>query len=141
MVHRPSGFTLVELLAGVGMAGILAGVGAVQLVRLVNGMRLAGAARTLATDLRLARGHAMSAGVTVDVLLDGPSGTWEARERGGATFETRALPPGVAFASLPARSRLRFGALGTADNGTVGLGGAGAARSVVVNQRGRVRVQ
>ena len=141
MVHRRGGFTLLELLAGVGMAGILAGVGVIQLVQLVNGMRLAGAARTLATDLRLARGHAMSTGVTVDVVLDGAGGTWLARERGGATFETRALPPGVTFVSLPARGRLRFGALGTADNGTVALGGAGSTRSIVVNQRGRVHLQ
>jgi general secretion pathway protein H len=138
--HR-AGFTVVELLAGVGMAAVLAGVGGVQLVTLVHGMRLAGAARTLATDLRLARGHAMAASVTVDVLLDATAGTWEARERGGTTLETRMLPPGVAFAALPARGRLRFDALGTADNGTVALAAAGSTRSVVVNQRGRVRVQ
>lgn len=140
MVHR-AGFTVVELVTGLGLAAVLAGVGGVQLVSLVSGMRLAGAARTLATDLRLARGHALAAGVTVDVLLDGTAGTWEARERGGPSLETRALPPGVAFGALPARARLRFGALGTADNGTVALAAAGATRSVVVNQRGRVRVQ
>ena len=136
-----AGFTVMELVAGVGLAAVLAGVGGVQLVALVSGMRLAGATRTLAADLRLARGHALAASVTVDVLLDAATGTWEARERGGATLETRALPPGVTFAALPARGRFRFGALGTADNGTAGLAAAGATRSVVVNQRGRVRVQ
>ena len=136
-----AGFTVVELVAGLGLSAVLAGIGGVQLVTLVSGIRLAGAARTLASDLRLARGHALAAGLTVDVLLDGAAGTWEARERGGRSLETRTLPPGVGFGALPARGRLRFDGLGTADNGTVTLAATGGTRSVIVNQRGRVRVQ
>jgi len=48
---------------------------------------------------------------------------------------------GVRFAALPARDRVQFGGLGTAQNATVTLAAGARARSVIVNQRGRVRVQ
>jgi Tfp pilus assembly protein FimT len=105
------------------------------------GMRLAGAARTLATALRLARGRAIARNTPVEVRFDSGRGTWDARQPNGVTLEARTLPPGVAFGSLPARGRILFGALGTAENGTITLVAGPRARRVVVNQRGRVRVQ
>jgi len=56
-------------------------------------------------------------------------------------LSTRWLPPGVGFTALPARSRVLFGGLGNAENATVTLAAGARARSVIVNQRGRVRVQ
>src|SRR5213078_806471 len=58
-MQRARGFTLLEVVAGLGLAMVLAGVGAVQLVALVQTERLAGAAREVATALRLARGIAL----------------------------------------------------------------------------------
>jgi len=51
------------------------------------------------------------------------------------------LPAGVRFTSLPASRRVRFTAIGTSDNATIALAAGGPARRIVVNQRGRVRVQ
>jgi Tfp pilus assembly protein FimT len=119
---------------------VLAGIGVDRLVELVQTARLAGAARTVATALRLARGIAISGDGAVEVRFDAARGVCETRDRAGILVESRTLPPGVTFAGLPARSRIGFGGLGTADNGTVTLASGPRRRSVIVNQRGRVRV-
>ena len=129
------------MLGGVALAAILAGVATVRLVELVDAARLAGTARTLATAFRLARGRALAAGGSMEVRLDTVRMALELRDGAGALLETRWLPVGVGFAALPARSRIQFGGLGTAQNATVTLAAGARARSVVVNQRGRVRVQ
>jgi general secretion pathway protein H len=135
------GFTLLEVVAGLGLTTLLAGIGVVRLVELVQTARLAGAAREVATALRLARGVALSADATIEVRFDPARALCETRDRAGTLLETRRLPPGVAFSSLPARSRVLFGGLGAAENATITLGAGARRRSVVVNQRGRVRVQ
>ena len=60
---------------------------------------------------------------------------------GGPAQELQALPPGIAFSSLPSTLRVRFGTTGTADNATVVLASGPRTRRVVVNQRGRVHIQ
>jgi len=140
-MQRARGFTLLEVAAGLGLAMVLAGVGAVQLVALVQTARLAGAAREVATALRLARGIALSGDASIEVRFDPGRALCETRDRAGALLSTRWLPPGVGFAALPARSRVLFGGLGSAENATVTLAAGARTRSVIVNQRGRVRVQ
>jgi general secretion pathway protein H len=138
---RKRGFTLLEVLVGLGLAAVVAGIGVVRLATFLEGARLAGAARTVATGLRLARGLALSSGASVEVALDAAAGTCDTRDARGTLVERRRLPPGVAFAALPARRRVSFGGLGTGENATLVLAASGRRRSVVVNQRGRVRVQ
>jgi Tfp pilus assembly protein FimT len=135
-----AGFTLVEAIVAAGLTALVAGFGTLVLPDLVRGLRVAGATRELAAVLRLARGRALAQGAAVEVEFDVPGATVIVRAPGGAPLEERRLPDGVVFIGVPARGRIRFGALGTADNGTL-LVGAGQARGrVVVNQRGRVRV-
>jgi len=102
---------------------------------------VAGAARSVATALRLARGLALSGGGTTEVRFDTTARTCQMRDTSGAVVETRFLPPGIGFAALPARRRVQFYGLGTGDNATIAIGGGTRVRRVVVNQRGRVRVQ
>jgi len=130
-MQRTRGFTLLEVAAGLGLAMVLAGVGAVQLVALVQTARLAGAAR----------GIALSSDASIEVRFDPGRALCETRERAGTLLSTRWLPSGVGFAALPARSRVLFGGLGSAENATVTLAAGARTRSVIVNQRGRVRVQ
>jgi prepilin-type N-terminal cleavage/methylation domain-containing protein len=139
-MHRSRGFSLVETLAGLTVAGVLAGMGGVGLVEVVRSARLAGAARTLGATLRLARGQALAGLGPVVARFDGAGGTYELCDDAGRPHERHVLPPGVAFAALPARARIAFGALGTADNGTIALAAGTRTRRVVVNQRGRVRI-
>jgi len=134
------GVTLVEALVGLALAAAVAGIGAPRLAELVASARLAGSARTVATGLRLARERALSSDAPVEVRFDVPRGACETRDRSGAVLETRLLPPGVTFVALPVRGRILFGGLRTAENGTITLAAGARARSVIVNQRGRVRV-
>jgi hypothetical protein len=135
-----AGFTLVEALVAAGLTAIVAGFGTLVLPDIVRGLRVAGATRELAAVLRLARGRALSGGAAVDVEFDVPRATIVVRAVGGARLEERHLPDGVAFVGVPAKGKIRFGALGTADNGTLLLGAGQARGRIVVNQRGRVRV-
>ena len=132
---------MLETLGSVALAAVLSGIATVRMLDLVHSARLAGSARSVATALRLARGRALAAGGTMDVRLDASRMLLELRDGAGLLLETRWLPAGVSFAALPARGRISFGGLGTAQNATVTLAAGARARSVVVNQRGRVRVQ
>ena len=140
-VTRSPGFTLLELTVTLALASVLGGVGVSRLVSLVQSARLTGGARMVATALRLARGRAISGGASVEVRFDTARQTCDTRDDAGRLLESRLLPGGVVFAGLPVRGRVSFGGLGTAENATVTLTAGPRARSVVVNQRGRVRVQ
>jgi general secretion pathway protein H len=139
-MHRSPGFTLLEALIGMALGAVIIGTSAPRLLDLVDSARLAGAVRTVASTLRMARGRAMAAGVPVEVRFDAALRRVDLRD-GARVLATHALPAGVLFTALPARARIRFGGLGTAENGTVTLGAGARIHSVVVNQRGRVRVQ
>jgi len=117
-LHRSGGFTLFETLVGLALATTVAAMGGVRLTELLATARLATA--------------------SVETRFDAPGHTYELRD-GSGTIEVHGLPRGVLFAVLPARSRIVFGALGTADNGTITLAAGSRSRNVVVNQRGRVR--
>jgi general secretion pathway protein H len=137
---RASGFTLLELMVALGLAAVLGGISVVRLVALVEGARLAGGVRTVATTLRVARGRAMAGGASIEVRFDPTRRTCDTRDADGRTLESAPLPRGIAFAALPARARILFGGLGLAENGTITLGSGARQRSVIVNQRGRVRL-
>ena len=139
-MHRSRGFSLAETLAVVALAGVVAGMGTMGVAELVRGAHLAGAARALGASLRLARGQALAGRGPVVARFDAGRGTYEILDDAGGLLAEHALPPGVVFASLPARARVTFGTLGTADNATVALAAGPRSRRVVVNQRGRIRI-
>jgi hypothetical protein len=139
MQRRGAGLTVLEALAATALAGIVAATASATLVELVRTARLAGAVRAVATSLRHARGRALAGAAPVEVRFALGGAAWEVRDGGGGV-ETRTLPPGLFFASLPARGRILFGGVGGAENGTIVVAAGERARSVVVNQRGRVRL-
>jgi len=138
---RTSGFGVVEVLATMAVMLTTVGMGTVSLAGVVGSVRLSGAAERLAGALRAARSEALARGRAVEVRFDPPRRTWSIREYGGAVLTVAQLPQGVTFSSVPSTLRLRFTTTGNADNGTIALTAGGRARQVVVNQRGRVRVQ
>jgi Tfp pilus assembly protein FimT len=138
---RMQGASLLELLACLVLLVTIAGTGALRLPDILASVRLGGTVHRLSAALRQARGRALERGGPVEILFDQAGGVWEMREPNGASLEREVLPPGITFASLPASRRVRFTAVGTADNATVVLGAGAVMRRVVVNQRGRVRVQ
>jgi Tfp pilus assembly protein FimT len=140
-VVRSSGFTAVELAACMALFAIVVGASAAQLSPLIASVRLSGAAHRLAAGLRQARGRALERNLRIEIRFDPARRVWDVREFGGLALESQALPDGVSFAGLPAGERVRFSTIGTADNATITLAAGSGSRRVVVNQRGRVRVQ
>jgi prepilin-type N-terminal cleavage/methylation domain-containing protein len=138
---RMQGFSLFELVVCLALVATMTGGAALRLPDILASVRLSGAAQRLSAALRQARGRALERGSPVEVALDDARQMWEMREVSAATLVREPLPPGVAFASLPASRRVRFTALGTTDNATIALGAGTGVRRIVVNQRGRVRVQ
>ena len=134
------GSTLIETLASVALAALLASTATLTAASLAAALRLASSVRTLAQTMRETRGRAMAEGVPLDVVFDASSGQWSVRTLDGTTRRTEPLPAPVRFLALPARARIRFESTGTADNGTIVLGAGAAVRRIVVNQRGRVRL-
>ena len=137
---RASGFTLFELLAVLGLTAALGGIAVARLVPLLDSARLAGGVRTVATTLRVARGRALAGGTSIEVRFDAARRTCDTRDADGHTLASAPLRPGITFTALPARARILFGGLGVAENGTITLGAGTRRRSVIVNQRGRVRL-
>jgi general secretion pathway protein H len=138
-VRGSSGSTLIEVLLALGLAAVLAGIAVASLPALTDGIRVAGAARLVASTLRLIRGRALAGEGPLEVRFAVARAALEVGPPGAPARDLVPLPAGVRFARVPARGRLRFGALGTTANGTVTLAAGGRRRQVVVNQRGRVR--
>lgn len=138
---RAGGFTVFEVVAGLALAATVTAIGAVRAPAVVGPVRLTGAAERLAAALRQARGQALARNRVVEVRFDQPRRAWSVHEDGGPALETQSLPAGIGFSSLPVSRRVRFGTTGAADNATVVLASGPRTRRVVVNQRGRVRIQ
>jgi len=135
-----SGFTLVEALVALAVAAIVAATAYGTMASLSATVQVQAGARELAQTLRRTRSRAIAEGTTLDAVFDAATATWSIRAVDG-TIRTRGrLPAAVRFSGLPARGRVRFGSTGTADNATVVLGTSTGTKSIVVNQRGRVRL-
>lgn len=138
---RTHGASLLELLVCLVLLATLATTGTLRLPEILAGVRLSGTVHRLSAALRQARGRALERGGPVEIVVDEVAGVWEMRDSNGSPLEREVLPRGVSFTGWPASRRVRFSAIGTADNATLVLGAGRASRRVVVNQRGRVRVQ
>lgn len=132
------GATLLELLAAVGLVGVLLGCAATRLPGLRDPMRLLGASQELAASLRLARSRALARGVRVRVTVGGNPVRVTVDDGSGAPG-VRQLDH-VALTGAPAGGGVTFTALGATQNGTFTLAIGARNRRVVVSQRGRVRL-
>ena len=128
---------------GLALLSTIAGAGALRLPDVLdepaaraarrNGSRPRCARRAAARSSAAARSRSSSTGARA---------RWELRDANGAIAGARGPPaPASASRACPASGRVRFNALGTTDNATVTLRGGASLRRIVVNQRGRVRVQ
>ncbi len=68
--NKTAGFTLVELLVTLSIVAILTVIAIPSFGGLADQVRLSGAVRTLASDLRMARQLAMAKGISVRVVMD-----------------------------------------------------------------------
>jgi len=105
--HAPAGlgkrrgFTLVELLVVVALAGALAAIAVPSMTSAARGYRLAGDARTLAHTVSLAKMRAAAAFTRVRLRADTGAGTYSIEEWDGSAWVVRGgaqrLGPGVRF--------------------------------------------
>jgi type IV fimbrial biogenesis protein FimT len=130
------GFTLVEIVIVIVVAGLLMGIAAPRFTRMRNSLRLDTAARTLAADLRRAQTEAIKRNKTIVVakVSDSTYSMTDVGNRllasGGPQFDAAAMT--VSFAS--------FGPP-VGGGATFTINYAGSTKTVTVNASGLVTVQ
>lgn len=130
------GLTLLELLVCLALVGILAGTAGLQFAQLSSQWQLRDACLRVVGELIRARAAAPGVSGGAAVRVEGKTLV----VRDGSSVRRVSLPEGVAV-DLNSGGEVRFSSSGLAENATFRLHNRFGERSVVVNQRGRVRVQ
>jgi prepilin-type N-terminal cleavage/methylation domain-containing protein len=135
-VPEVKGFTLIEMLASLTVAGILMGIAIPKFSQLLPGIRLSSAARQVATDLQLARMRAISQHVNQTVVFDTTTATYTF---GAAdTRNLSQLYPGTTITGVSAGNPT-FTTTGTATaQTTITLSNQGVTKQIQVANIGRV---
>jgi hypothetical protein len=132
--------SLLELVATLGLATLVAGSAGAALAGLARAAAVQSARVRVMSALFEARRHAYATESTVEVTGEIGASSIDIRTEDGTSRV--ALPAGTVVTRFPASHHVRFFASGLADNATIGLGiasGGAAEEQIVVNQRGLVR--
>jgi prepilin-type N-terminal cleavage/methylation domain-containing protein len=136
--RRVAGFTLIEMLVAITVAGILMAIAMPRFYAFLPGIRLASAARQVATDLQLARMKAISTRAAQTVAFVPPSGVYTF---GANNRDLNQLYPGTTILSVTGGNPT-FNTVGAANAATtITLRNNGIDRTVLVNVAGRVFTQ
>ena len=140
----PAGFTLVECLVTLTLAGVVLTAAVPGVQRMTQSFALMGATRMVEMSLQWGRSHAIAGNTSVTFVVDndGKRFCW-ADGRSGDRFEgtVRFLPARVRITSSPRRP-LRFYQKGNAvPAGTFVIQGDAGTFRVVVSPAGRIRTQ
>jgi len=138
-IDRTRGVTLLELLVVLALLGAAAGVAAPHVYGMMERLEVRAGALRVASAFTRARLAALAHGrpwrvriVDARTLTVGPDGAPARRVH---------LPGAVRFVGATSGGEVRFRPNGWAENATFTLGRGPRARSVVVNQRGRITVR
>ncbi len=139
-----SGFTLVECLVTLTLAGVVLTAAVPGVQRVTQSFALMGATRMVEVSLQWGRSHAIAGNTSLAFIVDsdGKRFYW-VDGRSGDQYEgtVRFLPAGVRIANSPRRP-LRFYQKGNAvPAGTFVIQGDAGTFRVVVNPAGRIRTQ
>lgn len=133
-----AGFTLIELMAAIGVAAILMGIAIPKFMAVMPALRLNDAARQVATDLQLARMRAISQNNTNTVTFNTSTGVYSF-SLGSESYDIDQLYPGIALSAVTANPV--FTSRGTASTpATITLSNGSATKQVQVTAVGRVRI-
>ena len=131
------GFTLIDLMTAIAVAGILMAIAIPRFYAVLPGIRLASAARQVATDLQLARMRAISQRTPQGLTFN--TATTYNFTIGPDTRDLSVLYPGTTVAVAPGNPI--FTTVGSANATTVTLSNNGTNRTVTVNTVGRIFTQ
>jgi prepilin-type N-terminal cleavage/methylation domain-containing protein len=135
---KQSGLTLIELMAALGILGILIAVAMPKLLSTLPALRLNDAARQVATDLHVARMRAIAQNSSNTVTFNVSTGIYTFT-LGTESIDIDQLYPGIAFSSVPANPI--FTSRGTASTtATITLSNGSATKQVEVTPVGRIRI-
>ena len=136
--RKSAGFTLIEMLVSLTIMGALIAIAIPKFGKLLPGIRLASAARQVATDLQLARMRAISRHANQTVTFNTTTATYTF----GAS-DTRNLSqmyPGTTITSLSPAVNPTFTTTGTANATTITLTNNGVTKQIQVVTIGRVNI-
>jgi prepilin-type N-terminal cleavage/methylation domain-containing protein len=135
---KQAGLTVIELMAAIGIIGILVAVATPSLLSTLPGLRLNDAARQVATDLQMARMRAIAQNSSNTITFNTSTGTYTFT-LGNESIDIDQLYPGITFSSVPANPV--FTSRGTASTtATITLSNGNATKQVEVTSVGRVRI-
>lgn len=112
---RRRGFTLLEILILLVVAGILLSIAGPSLATSHRRYAVLVAVRTLKADIAQARVRAILDGATVRVVLDTLAGGYQLEGAGPAPLRRRSLPPGLLLRTTAYRQEILFGPRGTSN--------------------------
>lgn len=130
------GFTVMELLVTTGIASILMSVAVPAFLTWLPTLRLSMAARTVSTDLQVARMRAIAQNASYTVTFNTSTSTYTFT---GTSRNIASEYPGITISSASANPQ--FSPRGTASvTGTITLSNGSATKQVVVSAVGRVTI-
>lgn len=143
--RRPRGFTLVELLVSVAIAGVLLGVAVPSFLQSIARARLEGVANELAIDLQYTRSEAVRRRTTATIAVDAGGAFYtitylNQATNASVTLKTNNAPSGV---TLAGSAPIVFDSLrGMANAATLDLTSSQTAAQlrVLTSPNGRVRM-
>jgi prepilin-type N-terminal cleavage/methylation domain-containing protein len=138
--HSNGGFTLIELMAAIGVASILMAIAIPSLLSTLPGLRLTDAARQVATDLQQIRMKAIAQNIPYQITFS--STTYVLQKCNGSCANESGnivLPQGI---TVTASTAPQFQPRGTAATATtITLSNGSASKWVCVKTVGRVNIQ
>ena len=140
LTRNNAGFTLLELMATVGVFGILIAIAIPNLVSVLPRLRLSDAARQVATDLQHVRMKAIAQSIPYQISFS--TATYVVQRCNGACADdggNMALPDGITV--TPPGSSPQFQPRGTANAATIKLSNGITNKWVCVKIVGRVNIQ
>ena len=110
-----AGFTLLEIVIVLTVAGILIGIAAPSLARAHRRHAAYAAGRTLRADVAQARLKAILEGATVRVVIDTLAARYRVEDSARTVWRERALPEGLVLRTTAYRQEVLFSARGTSN--------------------------